>query len=195
MTEPTGDASKPALRTWARALAPATPAESDQVVDRLAALPSLVAAERACLYLAMAGEVDLAGLPARLPDVTWLTTRTGASALLTVHALDSPRERHRFGFEQPIAASPRVDPGAVDAWLVPGLAFDPSGNRLGNGAGYYDRLLARAAAGAAVIGVTLERRLAPRVPHEPHDRVVRPVVTERRTIVPGTRRPGSNPAN
>jgi 5-formyltetrahydrofolate cyclo-ligase len=57
--------------------------------------------------------------------------------------LDSVLERHRFGYRQPIAGSPILPDARISAVLVPALAFDQSGNRLGFGAGYYDRLLAR----------------------------------------------------
>ncbi|MBY5162698.1 5-formyltetrahydrofolate cyclo-ligase [Salsipaludibacter albus] len=182
---PGPDADKSTLRAWARALAPATPVESRAVTIRLAASTWTARVRRACVYLAMPGEVDLADLPAQLPDVDWVTTRTTDDPLLTVHPLDAPRERHRFGFAQPVEGARRIDPSTVDVWLVPGLAFARTGDRLGNGAGYYDRLLAHAAPSATTVGVTLARRLVDTLPREPHDVVMDLVVHEDGTSGPG----------
>ncbi|MEW6749904.1 MAG: 5-formyltetrahydrofolate cyclo-ligase [Candidatus Latescibacterota bacterium] len=61
--------------------------------------------------------------------------------------------------------------------VVPGVAFDAQGNRLGLGGGYYDRFLARL--GAPKVGLSYECLRLARVPHEPHDAVMDVVVTER----------------
>jgi 5-formyltetrahydrofolate cyclo-ligase len=61
-----------------------------------------------------------------------------------------------------------VPDGAIDAVVVPGLAFDRLGNRLGHGAGYYDRLLARVRPGIPLVGVTGGYVVA-ELPTEDHD--------------------------
>ncbi|MFD7494611.1 5-formyltetrahydrofolate cyclo-ligase [Streptomyces sp. NPDC059832] len=77
----------------------------------------------------------------------------------------------------------RLGPEAVleaDAVLLPGLAVDGRGMRLGRGGGSYDRVLARlAAAGArpALIVLLYENEVVARVPEEPHDHPVDVVVT------------------
>ncbi len=92
----------------------------------------------------MTGEVDLGRLPARCPGVGFAVTRTPETGRdLTVHPVGGRTERHRFGFLQPTADTPVVPDDALDVVLVPGLAFDRLGNRLGHGAGYYDRFLGR----------------------------------------------------
>lgn len=55
---------------------------------------------------------------------------------------------------QPNADSPMVADDAIAVVLVPGLAFSMDGSRLGHGAGYYDRLLARLGGGVIRVGVT-----------------------------------------
>lgn len=83
----------------------------------------------------------------------------------------------RYGIAEP--ARPRwVAPAAVDLALVPGLAFDTAGRRLGRGGGHYDRLLARTAGVHA--GVALEEQLIERVPVGPRDRKMAVVVTDER---------------
>jgi 5-formyltetrahydrofolate cyclo-ligase len=71
-----------------------------------------------------------------------------------------------------------VDPAVVDAAVLPGVAFDPRGGRLGAGGGHYDRLLARLPTETTRIGVGFACQLVPHVPTEPHDQRVEVVVTE-----------------
>ena len=66
-----------------------------------------------------------------------------------------------------------VSVGEIDLLLIPGLAFDVRGGRLGRGGGYYDRLLAtRAGGGAVAIGVCFEFQRVNRLPLAPHDALV-----------------------
>lgn len=60
-----------------------------------------------------------------------------------------------------------TDWGKIDLILVPGVAFDKSGNRLGRGKGYYDKVLRET--GACKVGVCFDFQLVERVPVEPHD--------------------------
>lgn len=112
---------------------------------------------RIVIYDALADEVDLSALVATHPDPTarFAITRTPAEGhRLTVHPWGGPSERHRHGYRQPALGSPQVDDGAIGTVVVPGLAFDRQGARLGRGGGYYDRLLARLGPGVLRVGVT-----------------------------------------
>ena len=67
-----------------------------------------------------------------------------------------------------------------DLFIVPALAYDRSGNRLGYGGGYYDRFLARAAEGhAVIIGLAFSFQILEHLPAEPWDRPVQALCTER----------------
>lgn len=68
------------------------------------------------------------------------------------------------------------DLAAIDLVLIPGLAFDAQGRRLGFGGGYYDRFLGRV--GAVKAGLTYGCLFLPEVPEEPHDVRMDLVVTE-----------------
>ena len=72
---------------------------------------------------------------------------------------------NKFGVRQPISIDEVID---VDIFLVPGLAFDLSGNRLGRGAGYYDKLLVNYPK-SLKIGITNNSRIIDTVPTEDHD--------------------------
>ena len=75
-----------------------------------------------------------------------------------------------------------MDVDRMDLFIVPGIAFDQCGNRLGQGAGYYDRLLTPVAGGIPIIGLAFELQLVERVPTGDHDIHVNWIVTEKRVI-------------
>lgn len=129
------------------------------------------------LYLPLPDEVDVTPVidnAGRLCSVT----RTPSRGRLTLHPANSPRERHRYGFEQPLADAPRADPDRVGVVLVPGLAFDLRGGRLGRGGGYYDRFLPTLPSAARRLGVTLESLVVEALPTEPHDAPMTHLATE-----------------
>ncbi len=79
-----------------------------------------------------------------------------------------------FHIEEPTEGTP-VDPATMELIIVPGVAFDRRGNRLGRGKGFYDRLLATTR--AMTIGVGYDFQLVDELPVEPHDTPVRLVIT------------------
>ena len=121
----------------------------------------------------------------RLPDAY---TGLGARVLLPVipsegrvldwAAYGGQLERGRFGLSQP--AGPRLGPTAIsaaDAVVVPALAVDRFGFRLGRGGGYYDRALVHARSDAVLVTVVFDDERLDELPREVHDRPVRAVVT------------------
>lgn len=120
-------------------------------------------------YHPLAGEVDLGSLLADDELGPFGVTRTPSAGPLTVHPVGGEVERHPYGFVQPVAGAPHVPDAAIAAVLVPGLAFDRLGTRLGRGAGHYDRFLARFdRSHVAFVGVTGGYVVA-ELPAEPHD--------------------------
>jgi len=82
----------------------------------------------------------------------------------------------RFGIPEPAESAPVIGPDELDFIVVPAVAFDREGYRLGHGAGYYDIYLSSTRAFAC--GVAREKMLVPRVPREKHDIRVSCIVTE-----------------
>ena len=87
------------------------------------------------------------------------------------------------GIPEPKAALRResdrtVAPESVETAIVPGLAFDTNGNRLGRGAGFYDRFLPTLPPTATIIGLALECQVFESIPVEPHDKRINILVTE-----------------
>jgi 5-formyltetrahydrofolate cyclo-ligase len=91
--------------------------------------------------------------------------------------LEPPRERW-------IEQGKQVRPDQLDVVIVPGVAFDKQGGRLGNGAGYYDRLLQKMRPDAVLAAVCYEAQLLPQVAMDTHDVFMDFIITER-AIYPG----------
>lgn len=85
--------------------------------------------------------------------------------------LEPPRDR----WDDPERS---IEPEDLDLVMVPGVAFDKQGGRLGNGQGYYDRLLQRVRSDCPLIGVCYESQLLPNLAMGPHDVSMDWVVTE-----------------
>lgn len=89
----------------------------------------------------------------------------------------------RFGILEPDRqACPQRSPEDIDAVLVPALAFDRDGFRLGFGGGYYDRLLSRLDQDVPTIGLGFDLQLVDALPRETHDQPVRVICTEQETV-------------
>ncbi len=85
----------------------------------------------------------------------------------------------RFGIREPVESCAPIK-GPLDLILVPGVAFDLKGGRVGRGAGYYDRLLA-AFAGPRC-GVAFDEQIAEEIPCEDHDLAINYIVTPTRWV-------------
>ncbi len=86
----------------------------------------------------------------------------------------------KFGVREPAASCAEISLNQFDLVLVPGLAFDVRGNRLGRGQGFYDRILAEAS--GVKCGVGYDFQLLEKIPVEPHDATVNFVVTPSRCV-------------
>jgi 5-formyltetrahydrofolate cyclo-ligase len=102
----------------------------------------------------------------------------------------SELEPNNIGIPEPVPARSRgIKLEEVDLIIIPGIGFDPSGNRLGYGAGYYDRLLAYKKKNPVGIrghipsvALAFEEQIVERIPAESHDIKVDIIITDTRTI-------------
>lgn len=72
-----------------------------------------------------------------------------------------------------------IDVSQIDLIVMPGVAFDRRGGRVGHGKGYYDHLLQRVAAHTVLVALAFECQVFPEVPMLPHDVYVHKVITEK----------------
>jgi 5-formyltetrahydrofolate cyclo-ligase len=160
------------------------------IVTRLAARADFQAAPTLLLTLPFGSEWDTALLLAfalgrkkvvALPRVN-LATRMLDLCTVTDLARDvAPGYR---GIREPLAHCMRIDPAAIGWVLVPGVAFDRDGKRLGYGGGFYDRLLPLLAPDAATVAGAFELQIVDDIPSAAHDLTVGAIVTEERTLSP-----------
>lgn len=160
---------------------------SAAIAARLGALPELARARAILGYAAFGTEVDLepylatrlaGGSQIYLPWVDGEELRVAPVPDLD-HAL-APGWR---GVREPSRHWRRdTDARVLDAVVVPGVAFDRRGHRLGYGGGHFDRVLARLRPGTFVVGVAFDAQLVDAVPVADHDVPVNVVVTESYTV-------------
>lgn len=89
-------------------------------------------------------------------------------------------ETSTFGIPEPLGAA--IDPSYIDVVIVPGLAFTETGQRLGQGGGYYDRYLPMLRKDCVTIAVCFEPQIVAAVPGEAHDQTVDMIVTDQRVL-------------
>jgi 5-formyltetrahydrofolate cyclo-ligase len=155
-------------------------AASQTVRLRLAGWKMLQEAKTVLTYIAFRNELSLDQLFQLLPHIRWTVPRVEGRRLV-LHTYDPDRlVRHRFGMLEPAPDLPVVEPGSLDLVLVPGVAFDRRGGRLGFGGGFYDHFLPTTH--ALRVGVTHDRCLADELPMGEHDQWMNWVVTPTQTI-------------
>jgi 5-formyltetrahydrofolate cyclo-ligase len=175
-----------------RATRPVDPVRAGQAAtQRLGALPELKSARAVAAYCAFQGEIDIR------PFIRWarereiaillprFNRRDNAYEFAEIADIETDTEPGMFGIMEPAARQPAAPPeqwrAADTGWLIPGVAFDALGNRIGRGAGHYDTLL-RGVAGIR-IGIAFDWQIMEELlPVDSYDVHMHIVVSERRVI-------------
>jgi 5-formyltetrahydrofolate cyclo-ligase len=131
-------------------------------------------------YAPARGEVDPGAIDdaVRLRGVPTYYPRVENGTLVFRRAERDELVAGTFGIAEPPAGAAALRDGSGALILVPGLAFDPSGARLGSGAGFYDRALP-GMGNALTLGVALDLQMARDLPQDPWDVRMDGIVTER----------------
>jgi 5-formyltetrahydrofolate cyclo-ligase len=157
------------------------------ICDRFMALPAYAAAKTVLFYIDVRAEVRTRhSLPAALASgktviVPWCNDqgelelfRLADMSELAVgmYKILEPRPELRT------LAEKHVRPDDLDLVMVPGVAFDRRGGRMGHGKGYYDKLLQHARPDAPLVALAFECQLFPEIPVAPHDVFMDRIITE-----------------
>jgi 5-formyltetrahydrofolate cyclo-ligase len=190
MRDSTSATIKTELRRQALARRDALPAaERQQAAETIAAraFPVVVAPGTVVAgFMPMKSEINplpllraLAGTGARL--ALPVVAGQGKPLIMRAWTFGAPLAAGVWGIREPEAAAPEVAP---DILIVPLLAFDRAGQRVGYGAGYYDRTIAalRAKQPVLAIGLAFAVQEIAAVPATPHDAPLDLVLTEREVI-------------
>lgn len=168
-------------------------ARSEAACARLLALPEMAALAGAgpkalAGYVAARGEIDpgpaLAAASAGGATVALPRVATEAPRLRFHRADAGPLAPGRFGLREPAPTAPEIPVDELDAVIVPGLAFDAEGRRLGFGGGYYDSVFGTSGKRPALIGLCYDFQVVARCPAGDGDVPVDLVVTEARVLRP-----------
>jgi 5-formyltetrahydrofolate cyclo-ligase len=153
----------------------ACPSASAAVISQLRDLDLFQKAQRVGVYIPLSDEVNISPLLMET-DKTWYIPSFDPSIESYRLARYTPElKTGKFGIpepENPVFASE----DELDLILVPGVVFDRSGNRIGRGGGFYDRLLPMYK--AKRVGICFDVQLTDAIPAEAHDIPVDCVVTE-----------------
>lgn len=157
---------------------------------RLLALPEVVAAPMIAMYMAFDGEIDVnciysnrkrEGKGVLLPRHN---RRGHCYELVEIKDLEAQTRTGYYGIREPLRTLPALPAAKQNSadltWLVPAVAFDPTGHRLGRGGGYYDRLLEHC--NGCKIGVGYDWQIVDNVPVTPRDIGMDLVITDGRAV-------------
>jgi len=133
--------------------------KSKRIAEKCLNLPEIKGAKVICSYISFSSEVDTSDL---------------------IHELKKQGKT--------VVPPENADPKSVDLFIVPGLAFDRQGHRLGRGGGFYDRLLKDVT--VPKIALAFEFQVLAEVPYTSYDVLMTMVITETRIVIPA-HEPGS----
>jgi 5-formyltetrahydrofolate cyclo-ligase len=160
---------------------------SSAVAAALESLPAWRSARTVALYSAMGFEVDAAEVARRAhaagKRLVWPRLAPAGPAMEFAACAISDLVAGPARALEPPASAPAVPSAEIDLVVVPGVAFDPRGVRLGRGRGHYDATLAGLRGRAFLVGLAFESQVVADVPSEPHDQRLDAVVTEARVLL------------
>lgn len=158
------------------------------IQEAVLALPEFEQAECVCSYVAFEDEVGTdqivkvtLEIGKKLCVPAWNDT-AGEYGLVFVEA-STKFLKGKFGAMEPVERD-WARAGECDLFVVPGVAFDPDGKRIGHGGGHYDRILGRVSGESGIVkaGLSFECQIFEAVPSTDHDCPMNLIVTEERVI-------------
>ncbi len=154
---------------------------ADAVFSRLERTAAFILADRILMYHSLPDEVNTHAFLGKWNGrKRFYLPRVNGVNLEILPYEESRLELGSFHIEEP-TGNDTVDPSEIELIVVPAVAYDRKGNRLGRGKGFYDRLLKTTR--ATKIGVGYDFQLVDEVPCEPHDVAVDIVITDGKTII------------
>ena len=112
-----------------------------------------------------------------------IDTKNHEIKLMKIDNIETDLKNGSRGILEPDAEKCKVVPvECIDIAIIPGIAFDEKGSRIGSGDGYYDRLIPKLPITARKVGIAFEDQIIKQIPTESHDRHVDIIITEKRII-------------
>ncbi len=139
------------------------------------------------LYVATHAEIPVAGIIAEAllsGRAVILPTVTSNGLVFREILSQADLCQGRFRIPEPRVICKSWSPADIDVFVIPGVAFDHYGRRLGYGMGYYDKALKMLEGMGRLVGFCYDFQLVDSIDHEPHDVLMDRVITEQRVLTP-----------
>lgn len=164
--------------------------KSRAILNNILELPEFVTAKTIMAYLDFRGEVETKELAGEILSMgkRLLVPLCHNSNLIpcVINDLDQDIHAGTWGILEPQRDRIRpLPPLEIDLVIVPGVAFDCQGNRLGYGRGYYDRFLPRIREEVLAVGLAFACQIVDRIPTDEYDIKMSLIITENGVIYPG----------
>ena len=154
---------------------------SQQILDQLEQMTCFREAKTILLYYPVQNEVDVLPLVKKYKHEKTLLFPVSHRRAMTVHPYAGNAMMHRGKFGIPEPTTPMYT-GEIDLVVVPAVAFDAKGRRLGRGGGFYDRFIKKQTH-AVLVGVGYDFQLVENVPAARHDQRVHRIILPSKTIL------------
>ena len=159
------------------------------IENRLFEFANFLEAKIALLYINGDNEVQTGNIIKRAYSYNKIVVlpafdpKTFEMELMKVDKIAQELKSGPRGVPEPNATCCKIVPiDRIDIAIIPGIAFDEKGGRIGTGRGYYDRLIPKLAITTRKVALTLEEQIVPQVPMESHDKHVDIIITDKRII-------------
>ena len=158
------------------------------IKEKILLLPEFISSQTVLFYASFRSEVETSGMiteSLKSGKRVLLPKVDKAEKALRIYEIKDINELSTgyMGIPEPSQNDERMaGPEEVDLVIIPGVAYDYAGNRLGYGAGYYDRLLSQSERKLFVVAPAFEEQMVDLIPAEKHDMKVDIIVTDRRIM-------------
>lgn len=164
---------------------------SNEIVETIIKLPEFISCKNIMMYLSFKSEVNTYDLAKWCLDngkkviVPYCIRETREIIPFEIHNLTTDLTKSSFGIMEPKHESlKRANIKDIDLIIVPGVVFDEHCNRIGFGAGYYDRFLPEKLKTTPTIGIAYDYQVISEIPTGIYDVPLDFIITEKRTIFP-----------
>jgi 5-formyltetrahydrofolate cyclo-ligase len=159
------------------------------IEDRLFEFANFLEAKIALLYISGDNEVQTKNIIKRAYSYNKIVVlpafdpKTFEMELMKVDKFAQGLKSGPRGVPEPNTSRCKIVPiDRIDIAIIPGIAFDEKGGRIGTGRGYYDRLIPKLPITTRKVALTLEEQIIPQIPMESHDKYVDIIITDKRII-------------
>lgn len=163
--------------------------KSLEIMDRLFDFANFLEAKTVLFYMNVNSEVATDTMIRKAMEyekgivLPWVDRKEKQIVSFRIEDMDKDVQPGYLNIPEPIPQRCKVMPFEhIDLAIMPGIAFDERGGRIGHGTGFYDRVIPKLDVTTRKVALAFECQIVPQIPMEPHDRYTDIIITENRTI-------------